>query len=86
MPFKEFFPSNTYVCREQDEGDKFYILTAGRARITKNKPNGTEEELSILEKGDYFGEKALYNSNASRRQVNVIAMPPGAECYAIKKT
>lgn len=54
-------------------------------KITKNKPGGTEEEMTILEKGDYFGEKALYDSEESRRQANAIAMAPGLECYTIEK-
>ncbi|XP_017767036.1 PREDICTED: cGMP-dependent protein kinase, isozyme 1-like isoform X1 [Eufriesea mexicana] len=82
----EFYPANSYVIREEDEGNKFYIINGGRVKVTKNKSNGIEEELTVLEKGEYFGEKALYNSDKPRRQVNVVAMPPGVECYTIKKT
>ncbi|XP_050577237.1 cGMP-dependent protein kinase 1-like isoform X1 [Bombus affinis] len=81
----EFYPANSYVIREGDKGDKFYIINGGSVKITKNKPGGTEEEMTILEKGDYFGEKALYDSEESRRQANAIAMAPGLECYTIEK-
>lgn len=81
---QEFYPANTYVVREGERGDKFYIINGGSVRITKNKSSGIEEELMILEKGDYFGEKALY-SEEFRRQVNAIAMAPGLECYTIEK-
>ena len=81
---QEFYPANTYVVREGERGDKFYIINSGSVRITKNKSSGMEEELMILEKGDYFGEKALY-SEEFRRQANAIAMAPGLECYTIEK-
>lgn len=80
----EFYPTNMYVVREGERGDKFYIINSGSVRITKNKSSGMEEELMILEKGDYFGEKALYSEELCR-QANAIAMAPGLECYTIEK-
>ncbi|KZC13246.1 cGMP-dependent protein kinase, isozyme 1 [Dufourea novaeangliae] len=82
----EFYKSNMYVIREGDRGNKFYIVNGGNVRITMNNSNGMEQELMILEKGDYFGEKALYDDGESRRQANVIAMPPGAECFTIERS
>ncbi|CAL7947697.1 unnamed protein product [Xylocopa violacea] len=82
----EFYPANSYVIREGEEGDKFYIINGGSAKITKNTFSGTEYELNTLEKGDYFGEKALFSSGEARRKANVIALPPGLECYTIDKT
>ncbi|XP_076755782.1 cGMP-dependent protein kinase, isozyme 1 [Xylocopa sonorina] len=82
----EFYPANTYVIREGEEGDKFYIINGGCAKVTKNTFSGTEYELNMLERGDYFGEKALYSSEESYRQANVVALPPGLECYTIEKT
>lgn len=85
MLLKEFYPANSYIIREGDQGNKFYIIQAGHVKITKNKSNDKEEELMILEKGDYFGEKALYDNSKSFRQANAIAMSPGVECYTIEK-
>jgi len=39
----------------------------------------------VLDKGDYFGEKALYNDGDTRRRANAIALPPGTECYTIDR-
>lgn len=39
----------------------------------------------ILDKGDYFGEKALYDNGDTKRQANAIALPPGTECYTIDR-
>nr|KAF7430119.1 hypothetical protein H0235_006517 [Vespula pensylvanica] len=67
-----------------EPGDKFYIVNGGNVKITKKKSYGADDELVILEKGDYFGEKALYGDEC-RRQANAIALPPGAECYTIDR-
>ncbi|KAF7406553.1 hypothetical protein HZH68_005922 [Vespula germanica] len=67
-----------------EPGDKFYIVNGGNVKITKKKSYGADDELIILEKGDYFGEKALYGDEC-RRQANAIALPPGAECYTIDR-
>ncbi|XP_011635634.1 cGMP-dependent protein kinase, isozyme 1-like [Pogonomyrmex barbatus] len=80
----EFYSSHSYIIREGEPGDKFFIINGGNVRITKTNLHGVEEELMILHKGNYFGEKALYN-NDSKRQANAIALPPGTECYTIDR-
>ncbi|XP_076653942.1 cGMP-dependent protein kinase, isozyme 1 isoform X1 [Halictus rubicundus] len=82
----EFYPANVYLIKQGEQGSKFYIVNAGNVRVTKNGPGGVEKELTILGKGDHFGEKALYDEGESRRQANVIAMAPGAECYTIERS
>src|SRR5207237_6681557 len=45
---------------KQDEpADSFYVLTRGRARALKVKPDGEEIPLGVLKPGDSFGEAAL---------------------------
>ena len=55
-------------------------------RITKIDENGDEIELAILGKGEYFGEKALYDEEENLRQANAIAMQPACECLVIDRT
>ena len=43
-----------HIIKEGDEGTTFYIIWAGKVRVTKE---GTE--LKMLKDGDYFGERAL---------------------------
>ena len=50
------YPVNTDIIREGDVGDKFYILEAGEAVVTKR---GEAKPLTNYGKGDYFGELAL---------------------------
>lgn len=55
-------------------------------RITKDTDYGGEEELVVLGKGHYFGEKALYDAEGHhKRHANVIALQP-VECLTLDGT
>jgi len=62
-PLKRF--SRTYtpgatICREGDEGDEMYIIQRGKVRVSK-RFGGRTHVVSVLEKGDFFGEMAIVN-------------------------
>lgn len=42
-----------------------------------------EEEIRILGRGEYFGEKALIKED--KRTANIIAMSPGVECLTLDR-
>lgn len=42
-----------------------------------------EEEIRVLQKGNYFGEQALLREEC--RTANVIAMAPGVECLTLDR-
>jgi CRP-like cAMP-binding protein len=46
------------IFREDEEGDKMYIIQEGTVRISKNI-GGTEYTLAVLGKGEFFGEMAI---------------------------
>jgi CRP/FNR family transcriptional regulator, cyclic AMP receptor protein len=46
------------VFKEGDDGDKMYIIQSGNIRISKIL-EGTDHELAVLGKGDFFGEMAI---------------------------
>src|SRR3954451_23173594 len=56
---EEHFEFGDIIVRQDDPADSFYILTHGRARALKIKPDGTEIPLGVLKPGDSFGEAAL---------------------------
>src|SRR6201997_4450334 len=56
---EEHFEFGDVIVRQDDPADSFYVLTHGRARALKIKPDGEEIPLGVLKPGDSFGEAAL---------------------------
>jgi CRP/FNR family cyclic AMP-dependent transcriptional regulator len=59
------------ICREGEEGDEMYIIQKGKVRVSKDFA-GTPHLISVLEKGDFFGEMALVTR--IRRSATVTAI------------
>ncbi len=54
---EESFEPKTQICREGENGERFYIIKEGSVACTKvNGDKGTEEEVACLSSGAYFGE------------------------------
>jgi CRP-like cAMP-binding protein len=47
------------VIKQGDDGDYYYIIKAGRAKVTRSSKTGSELTLATLKDGDAFGEEAL---------------------------
>lgn len=56
---EERFQEGSTIFREGERGDKLYIVLDGRVRISKFIPGVGEEALTVLDRGDFFGEMAL---------------------------
>src|SRR4029077_7435030 len=56
---EEHYEFGEVVVKQGDPAESFYILTRGRARALKIKPDGEEIPLGALKPGDSFGEAAL---------------------------
>lgn len=57
----EVVPAGTFIFKQDEHGDKFYIILSGFAEIIKDG-----KVLSIYEKGRFFGELVLINKNRKR--------------------
>ena len=53
------YPIGTVLFRAGDVGDRLYLITEGRIRISREVAGMGEEALTILGAGDYFGEMAV---------------------------
>lgn len=51
------FNDKDVVIREGDVGENFYLIESGEAVFYKNLPDGTQQEVMVGKKGDYFGGK-----------------------------
>src|SRR5436189_1439803 len=56
---EEHYEFGDLIVKQDDPADSFYVLTKGRARALKIKPDGEEIPLGVLKPGDSFGEAAL---------------------------
>jgi HlyB family type I secretion system ABC transporter len=56
---EEHYEFGDLIVKQDDPADSFYVLTKGRARAIKVKPEGEEIPLGVLKPGDSFGEAAL---------------------------
>jgi len=70
---EERYEPNQFVIKQGEEGNTFYIISEGKAVITKNDPEFPErgKELATIYDGMYFGERAILNSET--RAANVLA-------------
>ena len=56
---EEHYDFGDVIVKQDEPADSFYVLTQGRARALKIKPDGDEIPLGVLKPGDSFGETAL---------------------------
>lgn len=49
---------------EGDEGDGFYLVGSGKVKVYKNSAEGKEKILHIIEKGEPFGEVAVFTGKS----------------------
>ena len=56
---EERYEFGDIIVKQDEAANSFYVLTKGRARALKIKPDGEEIPLGVLKPGDSFGEAAL---------------------------
>jgi CRP-like cAMP-binding protein len=64
--------ARTAIFQQGDPGDSFYIITSGKVRVFTKGEKGVETELSLLGKGDCFGEMALLTDKARSANVETL--------------
>lgn len=87
LMYVKFFPAGTYIVDEGETGDKFFIINCGHVKVMKLS-DGQEIVISELYKGEYFGEKSLYDNENNVRKASVasfVAASPGVECLIIDR-
>lgn len=74
-----------YIIRQGARGDTFFIISRGQVKVTMKALNTSEEKyIRTLQRGDFFGEKALQSEDV--RTANIIADDPeGVTCLVIDR-
>jgi F420-non-reducing hydrogenase small subunit len=71
--FGRLYATGSVVFRQGDTGDAMYIIQSGAVEVSEAH-EGREMVVSVLGKGDFFGEMALFS--AERRTATVVAVRP----------
>ena len=64
-------PFGAAIVREGEEADAFYVLASGSARVLTETASGDEVALSVLQRGDAFGEAGLLDERTTTRTATV---------------
>ena len=76
------FTVGTYIMREDEIGDTFYLIKEGEVVVTQTRD--FEREIARYTKGHYFGELALLQPNG-RRAANVKVVSKVCVCYTVDR-
>jgi CRP-like cAMP-binding protein len=69
---EETFEKGTYIIKQGERAENFYIIVSGTAECTINRADGSGSDVVMrLKENDYFGERALLEDKP--RAANVIA-------------
>jgi CRP/FNR family cyclic AMP-dependent transcriptional regulator len=80
---EERFAADTLIFGEGEQGDKLYIVVDGQVRISRHLQGMGEEALTILGRGEVFGEMALID--AEPRSADARAHTSGCTVFAVDR-
>lgn len=66
------FNKGDFIYLEEDKSDKIYLINSGKIKIGYINDEGEEMVLAILNKGEIFGEKAIFDEDNRNEFAQVI--------------
>ena len=66
------FPKNCIVILADEQGDSFFVIGAGKAKVSVTATDGREVILSVLGSGEFFGDMSLLDDRP--RSANVTTL------------
>jgi CRP/FNR family transcriptional regulator len=66
------YPGGTAILHEGDPGDTCYVVRSGRARVTRQHPDGRTITLTNIGPGEIFGELAMFGGEVRSATVEAI--------------
>jgi CRP-like cAMP-binding protein len=64
------------IIKQGGDGDYYYIIKHGKAKVTRTSKTGSELTLATLGDGDAFGEEALLSE--AKRNANIVMTTDGS--------
>ena len=80
---EESFSANSLIVAEGEDGDCLFIVVDGAVRISRMVPGAGEECLTILTRGEVFGEMALIDEQP--RSADARAHTGGCTIFSIRR-
>jgi len=81
---EESYSANSLIVAEGEEGDCLFIVIDGAVRISRMVPGAGEECLTILTRGEVFGEMALIDEQP--RSADARAHTGGCTIFSISRS
>src|SRR4029078_1879474 len=66
------YPAGAVIVRQNDVGDRFYLIRSGRVRVRRTADDGTEAILGEMSTGEYCGEMSLLSDAPRAATVEAI--------------
>ena len=65
------YESNEFIFKQGDPGDLMYLVQAGEVEVLQDL-GGHENQVAVLERGDFFGEMAVLEEEARTHSVRTL--------------
>jgi CRP-like cAMP-binding protein len=76
------FAPGEHILRQGDDGASMYFVVTGQVRILYRAGDGSEQPVSLMESGDFFGEASLLTGEM--RSASAVAQSR-VDCYRLDK-
>lgn len=74
------------IVEEGAEGDGYYVLREGRARVVKRGPHGEEVALDVLRPGAAFGATGLLDAGSSGKRHTTVRASSDVQAFKLDKS
>ena len=56
----KIYGNGEVIIQQGSTGESMYVIQGGRVEVLQNSDSGVEQHLAYLERGDFFGEMAVF--------------------------
>jgi small-conductance mechanosensitive channel/CRP-like cAMP-binding protein len=77
------FAPGEHIVRQGDSGDSMFFVVSGSVGITFRSSGGIENQIAVMQTGDFFGEASLLTGEP--RTASAVALT-SVDCYSLDKS
>ncbi len=68
----KIYKDGEVIIHQGATGDSMYVIQGGRVEVLQHADNGGEQHLAFLERGDFFGEMAVFERETRSATVRAV--------------